>query len=136
MGPRGNTHDEPRQEGARWFYAAAKNSSGSPPPRHPRRSLRAADNDHPIPLNDVSIVKAPNRGALQPIALAPVLRGEGGVRGLRYWFGGYAMINAFRHISLRVPQPGRTGEVSFEVSYSQVTWTRVEGVSLGRSWKK
>ena len=55
---------------------------------------------------------------------------------VRHQFAGRATIKAFRHISLRVPQPGRTGSVSFEVSYSQVTWMRVVGVSAGRSRKK
>jgi hypothetical protein len=32
------------------------------------------------------------------------------------------MIMAFRHISLRVPQPGRVGSTSREVSYVQVSW--------------
>jgi hypothetical protein len=35
--------------------------------------------------------------------------------------GGSATISTFRHISLRVPQPGSTGAVSDRVSYSHVT---------------
>ena len=41
--------------------------------------------------------------------------------------GGSATIIATVHISLRVPQPGDTGAVSCEVSYSHVTWISVDG---------
>ena len=45
--------------------------------------------------------------------------------------GGRATISTVRHISLRVPHPGRTGAVSALVSYSQVTCTSLSGVILG-----
>jgi hypothetical protein len=45
--------------------------------------------------------------------------------------GGNATISTVRHISLRVPQPGRTGAVSALVSYSQVTCTSLFGVIAG-----
>ena len=45
--------------------------------------------------------------------------------------GGRATISTVRHISLRVPQPGRTGAVSALVSYSQVTCTSLSGVIVG-----
>ena len=45
---------------------------------------------------------------------------------------GNATIMTARHISLRVPHPGRTGIVSAEVSYSQVTWIWLSGpIAMG-----
>ncbi len=49
-------------------------------------------------------------------------------RNVTHCCAGSATISTFRHISLRVPQPGSTAWVSFDVLYSQVTEICVSGV--------